>query len=122
MGSIGRLWRKEYEKKRMIMQISWGGVYWEIPIGAFAFLGEEVVIIRKMKCPERWCRKRVCDIWENRFGVIVIELKCPHCGEVVRVCCGPDGIEAGIYERKNGGNDQAILKRMRYSCNYILYL
>ncbi|MDE7334557.1 MAG: hypothetical protein K2O16_20465 [Lachnospiraceae bacterium] len=48
------------------------------------FEGEEVVDIRRMKCSNGECKKRVCDIWENRFGVIVIELKCPHCGEVVR--------------------------------------
>ena len=25
---------------------------------------------------------------------------CKHCGKLVRLYCGPDGIEAGIYERK----------------------
>ncbi len=65
------------------------GVYWEIPICASAFLGEEVVGIRRMRCSNSLCKKRVCDIWENRFGVIVIELKCPHCGEVVRVYWKP---------------------------------
>ena len=65
------------------------GVYWEIPICASAFLGEEVVGIRRMRCSNSLCKKRICDIWENRFGVIVIELKCPHCGEVVRVYWKP---------------------------------
>lgn len=61
----------------------------KLPIGAFAFLGEGVIGIRRMKCSNSVCKKRVCDIWENRFGIIVIELKCPHCGEVVRVYWKP---------------------------------
>ena len=74
----------------MAKQTLWGGVYWKIPIGAFAFFGrKEVVDIRKMRCSNGQCRKRVCDIWETRFGVVVIELKCRHCGEVVRVYWKP---------------------------------
>jgi hypothetical protein len=30
----------------------------------------------------------------------VLEIKCQHCGKLVRLYCGPDGIEAGIYGRK----------------------
>ena len=48
-----------------------------------------MVGIRRMRCSNSLCKKRVCDTWENRFGVIVIELKCPHCGEVVRVYWKP---------------------------------
>ncbi len=33
------------------------------------------------------CGKRVYDIWETRFGVVAIELKCQHCGEAVRIQC-----------------------------------
>ncbi len=53
--------------------------------------GKEVVGIQKMRCSNSECRKRVCDIWETRFGVVVIELKCRHCGEIVRVYWKPRG-------------------------------
>ena len=39
-----------------------------------------MVIIRKMKCPEKRCRKRVCDIGETVSGWIIVSLKCPNCG------------------------------------------
>ena len=61
------------------------GVYWEIPICASAFLGEEVVVIQKIKCPNHKCGRRIFDIGITRFRIIV-ELKCPHCGEVVAQC------------------------------------
>ena len=64
------------------------GVYWEIPICASAFLGEEVVVIQKIKCPNHKCGRRIFDIGITRFSIIV-ELKCPHCGEVVRVYWKP---------------------------------
>ncbi len=35
--------------------------------------GEEVVGIRRMRCSNSLCKKRICDIGENSFGVIVIE-------------------------------------------------
>lgn len=73
----------------MAKKIWRGGVYWEIPISASVLLGREVVSIWKMKCPNKQCGKRVCDIWETRFGVVVIELKCQHCGEVVRIYWKP---------------------------------
>lgn len=51
-------------------------------------LGEEVVDIQKIKCPNHKCRRRIFDIGITRFRIIV-ELKCPHCGEVVRVYWKP---------------------------------
>jgi hypothetical protein len=51
----------------------------------------EVVIIRKMKCPEKRCRKRVCDIGETVSGWIIVSLKCPNCGRVVKVYWKPSG-------------------------------
>ena len=33
----------------------------------------------------------------------VLEIKCQHFGKLVRLHFGPDGIEAGIYERKKRG-------------------
>ena len=42
-------------------------------------------IIRKMKCPERRCKKRACDIGETGSGWIIVSLKCPNCGRVIKV-------------------------------------
>jgi len=50
--------------------------------------GEEVVGIQKIKCPNHKCGRRIFDIGITRFRIIV-ELKCPHCGEVVRVYWKP---------------------------------
>lgn len=36
-----------------------------------------MVLIRKMKCPNQKCRKRVCDIGIMNVGKIIVELKCP---------------------------------------------
>ena len=36
-----------------------------------------------MKCPERWCKKRACDIGETGSGWIIVSLKCPNCGRVI---------------------------------------
>ncbi len=55
------------------------------------FSREEMVIIRKIKCPERQCRKRVCDIGETVSGWIIVSLKCPNCGRVVKVYWKPSG-------------------------------
>ena len=48
------------------------------------FKRKEVVNIQKIKCPNHKCGRRVCDIGVTRFR-IVIELKCPHCGEIVEM-------------------------------------
>ena len=40
----------------------------EIAIDVFG--GRGGGIIRKMKCPERWCKKRACDIGETDSGWI----------------------------------------------------
>ena len=48
-------------------------------------------IIRKMKCPERRCKKRACDIGETVSGWIIVSLKCPNCGRVIKVYWKPNG-------------------------------
>lgn len=40
---------------------------------------------KKMKCSN--CGKRAFDISELPKQKFVVELKCPHCGKVVRVPC-----------------------------------
>ncbi len=55
------------------------------------FWGRGGGIIRKMKCPERWCKKRACDIGETGSGWIIVSLKCPNCGRVVKVYWKPKG-------------------------------
>ena len=59
----------------------------EIAIDAFGGGG----IIRKMKCPERRCKKRACDIGETGSGWIIVSLKCPNCGRVIKVYWKPKG-------------------------------
>ena len=44
-----------------------------------------------MKCPERWCKKRACDIGETGSGWIIVSLKCPNCGRVIKVYWKPKG-------------------------------
>ena len=69
-----------------------------------------MVIIQKIKCPNHKCGRRIFDIGITRFRIIV-ELKCPHCGEVVRVYWKPK--EKKIYiDKKNGG---------RISCCFCFY-
>ncbi len=55
------------------------------------FWGEEVVLSGKWKCPERWCKKRACDIGETGSGWIIVSLKCPNCGRVIKVYWKPKG-------------------------------
>ena len=55
------------------------------------FWGRGGGIIRKMKCPERWCKKRACDIGETGSGWIIVSLKCPNCGRVIKVYWKPKG-------------------------------
>ena len=59
-----------------------------ISIDASELLREEVVIIQKINCPRHKCGRRIFDIGVTRFRII-IELKCPHCGEIVRVYWKP---------------------------------
>ena len=49
------------------------GVYWEIPICASAFLGEEVVVIQKIKCPNHECGRRIFDVEEMPPGRTVLD-------------------------------------------------
>ena len=55
-------------------------------IATDVFWGRGDGIIRKMKCPERRCKKRACDIGETGFGWIIVSLKCPNWPDVI--CCG----------------------------------
>ena len=61
----------------------------EIAIDVFG--GRGGGIIRKMKCPEKWCKKRACDIGETGSGWIIVSLKCPNCGRVIKVYWKPKG-------------------------------
>ena len=47
-----------------------------------------IKVIRKIRCLNYECGRRTFDIDITRFKIIV-ELKCPHCGEVVRVYWNP---------------------------------
>ncbi len=60
-------------------------------IATDVFWGRGGGIIRKMKCPERRCKKRACDIGETGSGWIIVSLKCPNCGRVVKVYWKPNG-------------------------------
>jgi endogenous inhibitor of DNA gyrase (YacG/DUF329 family) len=44
------------------------------------------MLTNKMKCPI--CSKRVFDISKIPKEQIIIELKCPQCGKLVKVPCG----------------------------------
>ena len=45
--------------------------------------------VEKVKCPNPKCGRRILDIEEMPPGETVLEIKCRHCGEVVRVGFGP---------------------------------
>ena len=62
-----------------------------------------------IRCPNPKCRRRILDDEGTETEWTVLEIKCQHCGKLVRLHFGPEGIEAGIYERKNGGDDPAVL-------------
>ena len=51
-----------------------------------------------IRCPNPKCRRRILDDEGTETEWTVLEIKCQHCGKLVRLYCGPDGIEAGIYE------------------------
>jgi len=38
----------------------------------------------KMNCPI--CRKRAFDICSSAKGAVWVELKCPHCRNIIQVC------------------------------------
>ena len=39
----------------------------------------------RMQCPR--CNKRICDISREPLKEFAIELRCPHCGNIVKVDC-----------------------------------
>ena len=56
-----------------------------------------------IKCPNHKCRRRILhdEGTETEWTVLEIKCqKCQHCGKLVRLHFGPEGIETGIYERK----------------------
>ena len=50
------------------------------------------------RCPNPKCRRRILD--DEGTEWTVLEIKCQHCGKLVRLYCGPDGIETRIHKRK----------------------
>lgn len=53
-----------------------------------------------IRCPNPKCRRRILDDEGTETEWTVLEIKCQHCGKLVRLHFGPEGIEVGIYERK----------------------
>jgi hypothetical protein len=45
--------------------------------------------VERIRCPNPKCGRRILDIEEMPPGETVLEIKCRHCGEVVRVGLGP---------------------------------
>ena len=56
--------------------------------------------MEEIRCPNPKCRRRILDDEGTETEWTVLEIKCQHCGKLVRLHFGPEGIEAGIYERK----------------------
>ena len=65
-----------------------------------------------IRCPNPKCRRRILDDEGTETEWTVLEIKCQHCGKLVRLHFGPEGIEAGIYERK---------KRRRGFCCFFMH-
>ena len=45
--------------------------------------------MEKVKCPNPKCGRRIFDIEEMPPGKVVLEMKCRHCGEIIRVGFSP---------------------------------
>jgi len=56
--------------------------------------------VEEIRCPNPRCGRRILDNEEVDSEWTVLEIKCPHCGELVRLYCGPDGIETRIHKGK----------------------
>ena len=52
--------------------------------------------MEKVKCQNPKCGRRIFDIEEMPPGKLVLEMRCSHCGEVVRV-----GYNPGKVHKKN---------------------
>lgn len=50
----------------------------------------------KMNCPV--CRKRAFDIRSYANGAVWIELKCPHCRNIVQICYDIQQIKERVKE------------------------
>ncbi len=61
---------------------------------------KEAVLMEKIRCPNPRCRRRILDNEMVDSEWTVLEIKCQHCGKLVRMYCGPDGINARIYNKK----------------------
>ncbi len=49
--------------------------------------------MEKVRCPNPKCGRRILDIEVEPPGKTVLEMKCRHCGEVVRVGFGPRKVQ-----------------------------
>ena len=54
--------------------------------------------MEEIRCPNPKCRRRILDDEGTETEWTVLEIKCQHCGKLVRLHFGPEGIEAGILE------------------------
>ena len=61
-----------------------------------------------IRCPNPKCRRRILDDEGTEAEWTVLEIKCQHCGKLVRLHFGPEGIEAAYMRGKNGGGDSAV--------------
>ena len=43
-----------------------------------------------IRCPNPKCRRRILDDEGTETEWTVLEIKCQHCGKLVRLYCGPD--------------------------------
>ena len=53
--------------------------------------------MEKVKCPNPKCGRRIFDIEEMPPGKVVLEMKCRHCGKIIRV-----GFSPKMVHKKNG--------------------
>ena len=53
--------------------------------------------MEEIRCPNPKCRRRILDDEGTETEWTVLEIKCQHCGKLVRLHFGPEGIEAGIW-------------------------
>ncbi len=56
--------------------------------------------MEQIRCPNPKCGRRILDNEGMDSEWTVLKIKCPHCGELVRLYCGSDGIETRIHKRK----------------------
>lgn len=52
-----------------------------------------------VRCPKPRCGRRILDIEVEPPGKVVLEVKCLHCGEVVRVSHNPERKKGKVHKR-----------------------